>query len=82
MTVYQILKGSHWTCQWKCPVCSEENCVCKHDVPQDITSPYDLTPHLKCRTCSTNLSDPGGIIVLSPNKPHCGTASVLVLSAA
>ena len=82
MNPHEILKGSHWTCQWKCPACWEENGVCKHNISQDILSPIDLNPYLICRACSTHLADLGGMIVLSSNRPHRTTSGVVVSSPA
>ena len=78
MAPSEILKGSHWTCQWRCPACGEENGVCKHHISQDITSSLDLNPYLICRTCSIHLADLGGTIVLSSNRPRRTTSGVLV----
>jgi hypothetical protein len=57
MTANEILASPSWTCQWTCQNCGHVNTLRKHEVPSDITSHYDLDPHLTCGVCRMNVDD-------------------------
>jgi hypothetical protein len=57
MTIYDILKGSTWTCQWRCPFMGEVNRTRKQDLPLGIESTNDLLPHLICHGCEMSLKE-------------------------